>query len=212
MRDRAIALLDFNRTPTDKSDDSWTFFEEADGVPSLLSWSDFGFEADGGIWYQGTYWNIAGTAGTKSDDQWCDVSAAANITGMIIDANGNKWLRYADSSTEFESFGLKFLDDTGTPLDPADDAVQTFYETDGLCGRRGYAITQDLFGDKWIGGTGVCRLDDKGTPLDKADDRWDTFTSEDGLASNGVVALATDSRGAVWIATSTGLSYFYYDR
>ena len=70
----------------------------------------------------------------------------------------------------------------------------------------------DIFGDKWIAGSGVCWFDDNLTPTDKGDDQWVTFTSDAGLANTAVYEIAADAAGGIWMATDAGLSYLYYDR
>ena len=74
--------------------------------------------------------------------------------------------------------------------------------SDGLCNNSIRAITNDRWGNVWLGtsGSGVCKYGGQ---------EFEHITRQDGLKSDFVYALSTDTSGSLWLsAGEMGLSFF----
>jgi ligand-binding sensor domain-containing protein len=203
---RGLSVLSDNDTPHDRSDDAWTTFAVADGLPNR---NVRVVAVEGTKTWIGTASNGLsvlddnGTPHNKSDDLWTTFTTADglvndSIQAIAIDGAGNKWIGTSGG-------GAGLLDDGGTPHTKTDDLWVTFTTADGLAENYVYAAAVDAIGRKWFGtGNGVSVLEDGGTPSNKRDDTWTRLA--EGLTSSAVYAMAFGAGHQVWRGGPRGVS------
>jgi ligand-binding sensor domain-containing protein len=131
---------------------------------------------------------------------------------LLTDPVGNVWIcnSFAAGSSNAQPLAIvpsAFIQDSAA--NPAWNYLtpQNTNQNAKYCVDR---ISQDQFGNKWIGafnnvGKGARVLDDNGT-LESPDDHWYTLTN---LPSDSVSCMTLDRDGIMWVGTSAGVRYYY---
>lgn len=173
-----------------RADNTLSALTERENFPSRKAASAFAEDNYGNLWfgfYEGGLARYKDGRFTVFSEE--DGLSGGVITDLLIDREGRLWVSSVRS-------GLYRLDDTN-----ADHLRFASYTTnDGLTSNNIRTITEDMFGNIYIG---TVRGVDRFTP---ETGRVKHFSVSDGLASDFVVDSHCDKTGTLWFATVNGLS------
>lgn len=187
------------------SQDRWINYQSA--TLSTKDWTAIATDAKGQIW-AGSWGKGLVCIGQDSsftfyradNSPLTGISEDPNyavITDLYLDSRGTLWV-------------LNYRADDGNALVAIDSSGQwtRFGTADGLYSTLVRAVTEDIYGRKWIGTEeGLYMLDDRGTPSDKSDDPTMSFYGTDqGLVNLDVRAVAASPDGLVYVGTAGGLN------
>lgn len=165
-------------------------FSEAEGFPSNVSPSAFAEDRNGTLWLGLTEGGLArykyGRFAVFSEQEGIP---AGTVTDLHVDRSGRLWLASSRG-------GLGRLDDLTARL----PGFKFYTLADGLSSNNVRCITEDLFGNIYVGTVnGVNRLSpDTG--------RVRYYGVADGLAGDFVTVAYRDPQGALWFGTYNGVS------
>ena len=165
-------------------------FTEADGFPSNKWASSFAEDGNGNLWF-GFYLGgiVRYAAGRFSEFTSADGAPGGLITALHVDRQGRLWAGSSQS-------GLSRVDDPSA----ARPRFVSFTAENGLASNNVRSITEDLFGNLYVGtARGIDRLSPDTT-------RIKHYSVGDGLAGDFVVTSFRGSDGALWFGTPSGLS------
>ena len=200
--------LDDGGTFTDKTDDEWTYYDQAAG--QLESGRVFSMAQDlaGNMWF-----GIRDESSTEpsmlelliqdgANDEWHafgdgfdpPIFSAQDVRGLEVDLQGRLWIIYDRSGVDVWDFGdyLSFDDDT----------IVHYGAVDGLPSDAVYAVHAAADGRIWVGaGSGVA-------VLDRGGDYWRIVEWPDDLSDEDAVErvydIDSDAQGHVWVGTDQG--------
>jgi ligand-binding sensor domain-containing protein/signal transduction histidine kinase len=182
-------------TPTgitrwERSTGRFQTFVEKDGLPHVASASAFAEDKSGNLWFG----FVEGQLARFRDGRFTQLPAdqgvpAGMITNLYTDSVGRLWIASSIG-------GLARID---VPNDEK-PVIKAYTIADGLTSNNIRCITEDLFGNIYVGTVrGVNRL----TP---DTGRIKYYGTSDGLASDFVNVAYRDRSGAIWFGTFSGLS------
>ena len=165
-------------------------FSDADGFPSSKWASSFAEDGNGNLWfgfYLGGLVRYAG--GHFTEFTSADGAPGGLITALHTDRQGRLWAGSSQS-------GLSRIDDPSA----AHPRFTSFTADNGLASNNVRSITEDLFGNIYVGtARGIDRLSPDTT-------RVSHYSISDGLAGDFVLTSFRDRQGALWFGTPNGLS------
>ncbi len=165
-------------------------FTEADGFPSNKWASSFAEDGNGNLWFGFYLGGLVRYAGGRfAEFTSTDSAPGGLVTALHVDQHGRLWAGSSQS-------GLSRVDDPSA----AHPRFTSFTAENGLASNNVRSITEDLFGNIYVGtARGIDRLSPDTT-------RIKHYSVGDGLAGDFVVTSFRDSNGALWFGTPNGLS------
>jgi len=165
-------------------------FSEVEGFPPDVSPSAFAEDRSGALWLglsEGGLVRYRDGRFTLFSEQ--EGVPAGTVTDLHFDHSGRLWLASSRG-------GLGRLDDPSAPL----PRFKFFTVADGLASNNVRCITEDLFGNIYVGTVrGVNRLSPE-------TGRVRYYGIADGLAGDFVTVAYRDRQGALWFGTYNGVS------
>jgi signal transduction histidine kinase/ligand-binding sensor domain-containing protein len=165
-------------------------FTEAEGFPSGKWPSSFAEDRNGNLWFGFYLGGLARYAGGRfTEFTSTDGAPGGLITALHVDQQGRLWAGSSQS-------GLSRIDDPSA----ARPRFTSFNAENGLASNNVRSITEDLFGNIYVGtARGIDRISPDTT-------RINHYSISDGLAGDFVSTSFRDSKGALWFGTPNGLS------
>jgi signal transduction histidine kinase/ligand-binding sensor domain-containing protein len=165
-------------------------FTEADGFPSSKWASSFAEDGNGNLWFGFYLGGLARYAGGRfTEFTSADGAPGGLVTALHVDRQGRLWAGSSQS-------GLSRIDDPSA----ARPRFVSFTAENGLASNNVRSITEDLFGNIYVGtARGIDRLSPDTT-------RVSHYSISDGLAGDFVLTSFRDRQGALWFGTPNGLS------
>ena len=165
-------------------------FSEAEGFPSNIATTAFAEDSAGNLWFGFLNGGLVRYAGGRfTEFRVSDGAPAGLITVLHRDERGRLWAGSSQS-------GLSRIDDP-TATHPS---FTSFTTDHGLASNNVRSITEDLFGNLYVGtARGIDRLSPDAT-------RIKHYSASDGLAGDFVVTAFRDAAGSLWFGTPNGLS------
>ena len=165
-------------------------FSASEGFPPNRIPNSFAEARNGDLWfgfYDGGLVRYA--AGRFVEFKVSEGAPRGFITALHFDQHGRLWVGSSQN-------GLSRVDDPSSPH----PQFVSFKAENGLASNNVRSITEDLFGNIYVGGArGLDRISADTT-------RVKHFSTSDGLAGDFVSTSFRDSSGALWFGTPNGLS------
>ena len=205
-------------------DDSNSSLLSVTGFPGFIIAAGVTSDRDGNIWVT-TRGSTQPIHIRTPDGQWqgrgplIGDGLAANSTAfdrIYSDSFGQKWIIVRDPTAFNVPIGIIVLEDSGTPLDSADDEFRYFRDRgsagQGLPSNRVTSVAEDKNGLLWVGteegpayfvNTGIVARDQFATPIwPQRLDRTESVFLYFGLPINDI---AVDPANRIWFATNEGV-------
>jgi signal transduction histidine kinase/ligand-binding sensor domain-containing protein len=165
-------------------------FTEADGFPSNKWASSFAEDGNGNLWFGFYLGGLVRYAGGRFVEfTSTDGEPGGLVTALHVDQHGRLWAGSSQS-------GLSRIDDPAA----AHPRFVSFTAENGLASNNVRSITEDLFGNIYVGtARGIDRLSPDTT-------RIKHYSISDGLAGDFVSTAFRDAGGSLWFGTPNGLS------
>ncbi len=201
--------LDDAGTFTDKSDDTWTYYNQGTELQSGRVFS-MAQDLNGNVWFGIRDENldqpsnleliIENDPSTPTDDEWLsydqddDLAAffTRDVRELAVDNRGRLWIVYYLRGVDVWDFGDYYTYE--------DDTIEHYGLTEGLPSDVIHSVLVAADGRVWLGANnGIAVFDADG-------ETWSVLSD---LGADKITDLAEDGQGHVWAATDEGVAMFY---
>ena len=204
-----VDRVDDGGTFGDKTDDTWTYYDQPDELSSSRVFS-MAEDANGNMWFGIRDENmdqpsslellIENDPSTPTDDEWLtydhDDELAAfftrDVRDLAVDSRGRLWIVYYLRGVDVWVFGDYYTYE--------DDTMAHYGLTEGLPSDVIHSVLVTGNGRVWLGANNGIAV------FDAAGETWTVLSD---LGADKITDLAEDVQGHVWAATDEGVAMLY---
>ncbi|MEA3408986.1 MAG: two-component regulator propeller domain-containing protein, partial [Candidatus Eisenbacteria bacterium] len=204
-----VDRVDDGGTFTDKTDDTWTYYNQPDQLSSSRVFS-MAEDANGNMWFGIRDENmdqpsslellIENDPSTPTDDEWLTYAQSDDLAGfftrdvreLAVDGRGRLWIVYYLQGVDVWEFGDYYTYE--------DDTFVHYGLAEGLPSNVIHAVLTAADGRVWLGANNGLAV------LDAGGEAWTVFGD---LGADRITDVAEDVQGHIWAATEQGVAMLY---